>query len=678
MNRHPACLSLWHFLPQLTVKEPALGTEADQVNHRHSRRATRLFFGAAAVSIVPVLVIGLSLAMSYRSETTRRGLAEGRSEAELIAQTAIAPALGAGAVDGKLSAAQRSRLALVAPAEAEHDRILRLRVRSLEGRVIFSNDGSGLSSGIDDEAAAAGAGGPVAELTHLNSDGNDAGPRGVAAVEVYVPVLDQSTRQPVAVLEVYLPYAPIKASVDTGVRTLFRNMLIALAALYIALFVISWRISRGLRREADRNADLATYDALTGLRNRRAFAEHLKELVAKTAIGGRRVAIAVLDVDRFNEVNNAFGRRNGDTLLREVARRLTEEAHCDAARLGADEFGLAFSDAENIETELERIRAIVTREFVIDGVPLAVSANLGYAIAPDDGEATEDLVQRADLALRAVKGRPESIGRYDADSDTFDPDNLPLMTELRSAIDAGDLVLHYQPKARLADDVIDSIEALVRWNHATRGLLPPDRFIPLSEQSDLIDDLTDWVLARALADLQQLRVDTIGLAINVSARSLGRADFPDRILRALGHAQVDPTRLTLEITETALLSDPHRAAIALSQLDAFGVKISIDDFGIGQTSLRLLTTLPIDELKIDRMFVSDMVEDPGHAAIVRSIIELGHNLNLRVVAEGIENEHVMSQLRDLECDTAQGFYLARPMPIGDLPRYLSVVKSNER
>jgi len=217
---------------------------------------------------------------------------------------------------------------------------------------------------------------------------------------------------------------------------------------------------------------------------------------------------------------------------------------------------------------------------------------------------------------------------------------------------------------------------LVRWQHPTRGLLSPDKFFPLAEPTEMIEGLTDWVLHRALTDIRDLHSPyPLDIAVNVSARSLSRSDFPDRVIRALHHTDVAPTRLTVEITETALVEDPARAAIALSQLDALGVRISIDDFGTGQTSLAYLTGLPIDELKIDKSFVSDLLDETSHAAIVRSIIDLGHNLNLRVVAEGVETAAVLDALHDAHCDIAQGFFLARPMPAGDLPRFLATITS---
>jgi EAL domain-containing protein (putative c-di-GMP-specific phosphodiesterase class I) len=262
--------------------------------------------------------------------------------------------------------------------------------------------------------------------------------------------------------------------------------------------------------------------------------------------------------------------------------------------------------------------------------------------------------------------------RYDPDQDDYDASKLGLIAELRTAIDAGQLVLHYQPKACLQDGTVEAVEALVRWQHPTRGLLYPDTFLPIAEQTDLIDKLTEWVMDTALDDIRDLdrRNNKLSVAVNVSARSLSRADFASRVEAALVKASVSPTRLIVEITETALVTDPTRAATVLARLDAAGVRVSIDDFGKGQTSLGSLSALPVHELKIDKSFVADMLSNPAHAAIVRSIVDLGHNLSMRVIAEGVETEEVLASLRLTGCDVVQGFLLARPMSSRKLQKWL--------
>jgi diguanylate cyclase len=344
------------------------------------------------------------------------------------------------------------------------------------------------------------------------------------------------------------------------------------------------------------------------------------------------------------------------------------------ARLGGDEFGILIDDPSNVDAFLTHLRDVIGRELVVSAVPVTVEASIGYVVSDSDGDHVDELLRRADVALYVAKEQHLGSVRYDRAQDHYDPANLALITELRRAIEADELVLHYQPQARFANGKFDVVEALVRWQHPVQGLLYPDKFLPLVEPTEVIDSLTDWVLTRALTDMRDLHSRReIDVAVNVSARNFSRPDFADRVLRIVHDVGVSPNRLTIEITETALLADPVRAALALSQLDAFGVKISLDDFGTGQTSLRYLTSLPIDELKIDMSFVTDMLENPSHAAIVNAIIDLGHNLGLRVVAEGIETREVFRALHDSGCDLAQGFLLSRPMPVGDLPRFLAAV-----
>jgi EAL domain-containing protein (putative c-di-GMP-specific phosphodiesterase class I) len=253
--------------------------------------------------------------------------------------------------------------------------------------------------------------------------------------------------------------------------------------------------------------------------------------------------------------------------------------------------------------------------------------------------------------------------RYRPDLDCFDAERLSLVTELRHAIDDDQLVLHYQPQRDLNAERVTAAEALLRWQHPTRGLLYPATFLDLAEQTDLINGLTSWVLRRALSDLRSLDAGgELCVAVNVSARNLGASGFAADVTGALRETGIAPGRLILEVTETAMMTDPVRAATVLRQVAEAGVSISLDDFGRGQTSLSYLSQLPLHELKIDRSFVGDMLDDAAHAAIVRSVIDLGHNLGLRVVAEGVETETTLSALSEARCDVAQGFLLGRPMP----------------
>jgi EAL domain-containing protein (putative c-di-GMP-specific phosphodiesterase class I) len=274
--------------------------------------------------------------------------------------------------------------------------------------------------------------------------------------------------------------------------------------------------------------------------------------------------------------------------------------------------------------------------------------------------------------MYVAKATHAGVVRYDSGQDHYDSGKLALVAELKHAIEDDELLLHYQPKASVSTRDVIAVEALVRWNHPERGLLYPDAFLDIAEQTGIIDSLTRWVLREALDQIKTWGKDFDGLsvAINVSARNLARADFADGVLREIHRSGVAPQRVLLEITETALVTDPERAGRSLRRLASAGVRISLDDFGRGQTSLGYLSTLPLHEVKIDKSFVLDMLDDRSHAAIVRSVIDLAHNLGFEVVAEGVETEQILEELTNLGCDIAQGYLLARPMPPAELPDWL--------
>ena len=633
----------------------------------------RLLVTYALVVAVPVVLLGVVLSVNDRAEAQRRGVDEGRSEALLVAQTAVEPVLDGRPLSAGLSAAEESAMRrLVARAVGDHD-VLRLRLRDLAGNVVFSDDGSGFHQVPEDEAIDAAHGIVTADLTHLNADSNDVGPVGPAAVEVYLPLTAGAPEHRVGVLEVYLPYAPIDADVSAGLHRLTVDLVVDLLALYVVLFVISVSVSRRLRHQVRANKFLAEHDALTELPNRSLFHQRAQHCVNRAVRSDSRAALAIIDLDRFKEVNDTLGHHNGDQLLTQLARRLADHIRPQdaVARLGGDEFGVILSDVTNPEEVLHRLREIIVHEVDVSGLPLSIESSIGYVVAPDDGIDVDDLLQHADVAMYLAKARHLGVARYDPDHDHYDATNLGLIAELRRGIDAGELVLHYQPKATLDERKVEAVEALVRWRHPRLGLLYPDRFIPLAEQTEVIDALTTWVLRRALTDVRDL--DGVAVSVNVSARTLGRGRFAPQVVAMLRELEVAPGRLIVEITETALLTDPPRAAAVLSELDAAGVGVSLDDFGIGQTSLGYLSSLPVHELKIDKSFVMDMLANPAHAAIVRSIVDLGHNLSLRVVAEGVETDDVFASLGVTGCDLAQGYLLARPMPVDQLRIWLSTV-----
>jgi diguanylate cyclase (GGDEF)-like protein len=421
------------------------------------------------------------------------------------------------------------------------------------------------------------------------------------------------------------------------------------------------------------NQFLAEHDTLTGLPNRTLFHRRAKTALRAAEHDREPVTIAIIDLDRFKEVNDTLGHHNGDHVLQVLSRRLHESARDvdTIARLGGDEFGVILRGVRDPYPALARLREAIDCEVDVRGLPLSLEASIGYVVAPEDGIEVDELLQHADVAMYNAKSKHLGIVRYDPAHDHYDAAKLELVAQLRHAIDDGQLLLHYQPKASLVDGRVDTVEALVRWRHPTHGVLYPDSFLPLAEQTDLIDKLTDFILSRALVETGRLRNgdEPLSVAVNVSARNVSSPDFAVSVISTLRRLDVDPRRLILEITETALLDDPDRAANALAMLNDYGVRISLDDFGRGQTSLGYLSALPIHELKIDKSFVTDMLVNAAHAAIVRSIIDLGHNLSLSVVGEGVETEETLAMLRASGCDVAQGWLLARPMPVDELPMW---------
>jgi diguanylate cyclase (GGDEF)-like protein len=636
-----------------------------------------LFTTFALVMLVAVLAIGMVLGLSFRGEASQRGLAEGRSEARLMEQTAVGPIFDAMPLSQGMSVSEISDMNRLVTTSVRSGNILRLRLRDLAGNVVFSNDGTGLHQPVNndnrDEIARAAVGSMVARLTTLDAD-NRTGPRGPAVVEVYMPLVAGLSNHRVGVLEVYLPYAPIRSEVQSGLSRLYRYLAMGLGGLYLLLFAISYIVGRRLRKQVKITAYVGEHDVLTDLPNRTLFQRQAEAILSQGRQEGRRTIVAIVDLDRFKEINDTLGHDNGDALLVSLSTVMRSylPSSCALARLGGDEFGVVFMEGVGADELLGGLRDAVAAEVLVSGIPISVESSIGYAASPDDGEGINEILPQAEIAMYAAKERHAGITRYASDQNHFVASDLALMADLRQAIDNDELTLHYQPQISIASGEIEAVEALVRWNHPTEGLIFPDQFIMLAEKTDLIDRLTDWVMRQALADAPQFLSDNgaLRVAVNISARNLSKVGFASKVIDALAVSEVAPERLVVEVTETALMADPERAAVALAELSAAGVHLSIDDFGVGQTSLSYLSSLPISELKIDRMFITDMKQHYGHAAIVRSIIDLGHNLGFRVVGEGVEDESVFDELALGGCDVAQGYLFARPMPVDGLNDWL--------
>ena len=637
----------------------------------------RLFAVYALVTLVPVIVLGAGLAISFRGIVERQGLAQGRSEATLIAQTAIESQLDDGRLTRQLSTHERTALDRLVRRAVRQRRVLRLRLRDLGGRVVFSDDGSGFADSADDEALDAARGQTVTRLTRLNADGNDEGGQGVSAVEVYLPLHGPDSAGRVGVLEIYLPYSPIAATVNAALRRLYADLGVGLAALYLALFAITLSVSRGLRREAAVNAFQARHDTLTALPNRAAFLERCQALAAGLTTSSHALTLAIIDLDHFKDINDTLGHQSGDQLLTRLASRARDHVREGdiVARVGGDEFGVMLSNASDPQEALERLRTVIANDIEIRGLTLSVEPSIGYQTTADPAVDVDVLLQRAEVAMHEAKRRHAGVLAYNSEFDHYDASSLGLIGELRAGIAADQLRVHFQPQLDLSSGRICALETLVRWQHPVHGLLYPDRFLPSAEQTDAIHALTEWVLDAALAEAA--RLDRTGapaaVAVNVSARSIVRPEFVGCVTGALARWGVPADRLIIEVTETALLTDPERATRVLRAIADVGIRVSLDDFGQGQTSLSYLSTLPLDEIKIDRSFVTDMLANSANAAIVRSVIDLGHNLQIRVVAEGIETEDVLRALAAQGCDLAQGYHIARPMDAAALREWLAAL-----
>jgi diguanylate cyclase (GGDEF)-like protein len=412
----------------------------------------------------------------------------------------------------------------------------------------------------------------------------------------------------------------------------------------------------------------ALHDPLTDLPNRTLFRDRISQEIERGRRAGESAAVMMIDLDRFKEVNDTLGHQSGDALLLAIGHRLRSSVRASdtVARLGGDEFGVLAPGVGTPEDALALAAALneaLATPVSVAGLDIEVAGSIGIAIFPRHGDDVETLIRHADVALYRSK-ESHTAAVYDAGEDHYSPTRLKLLTGLRQAIATGEIVVAYQPQAGAATRGIRGVEALVRWEHPELGLIMPDQFIPLAEHTDLIRPLTFHVLDTAVAQCATWRDAgwDVGVAVNVTGRDILDATFPDDVIGCLRRHGVAPDRLELEITENTIFSDPPRASAVLSQLSDLGVRIAIDDFGAGNSSLGYLARLPVDVLKIDKSFVLEMGAGGSAAAIVRSTIELGHNLGLEVIAEGVETEELLSTLVALRCDSIQGFLLGRAMP----------------
>lgn len=415
------------------------------------------------------------------------------------------------------------------------------------------------------------------------------------------------------------------------------------------------------------------HDSLTTLPNRKLFNQTIRALLHYDQPSkAQRFCVMLLDLDRFKEINDSLGHQLGDLVLIELADRLTKalpEAEL-ISRLGGDEYAILTRrcDYECLQTQLEGIFSALKGHFNLKGFHLSVDASIGVSCYPEHGSTREELVRHADIAMYHSKTHGLSWSIYEQKFDVSTPDRLRLVSDLRFALENQQLTLHYQPKLCLKTHKIVSMEALARWQHPEFGMIAPDVFIPMAEQSNLINALTTWLIDTALKQLKEWQdaySETLSMAINISAKNLQDATLSAQLVEKLTECAVAPEFLTLEITETMMMQDPEQSRQVIQGLSDLGMKIAIDDFGTGYSSLSYLKRLAVDQVKIDRSFTMNMLTDPDDQVIVKSTINLAHSLGMEVVAEGIEEAQVITLLQGLGCEYGQGYFICKPMS-GDL------------
>ena len=681
---------------------------------QRSRRRSDLTRSFALVSLVGMVALGVALVAITSQQMRAQALGDGTSTAAVVARHAAGGVSTASFVTGVTSADEAQ--AIAGRTSAFDERLVELRLWGLDGRLMYSSDPATTTGLPHAERFAAvmssGVPGTVVQDDVRGGTGPGADERTV--LDVYVPVLPGDTAddavpaggtadQPVGVVEVVLDHTETQRTLARTSRTVTYAVAGGLVVLWLLLFRIVGTTSRNLRSTALENARLALLDSLTGLPNRRLLGEQMRRAITRAEQDGGRVGLILLDIDRFKDINDTLGHDHGDTLLEHVALRLRESLREEdvVARLGGDEFAVLLPDVRsvaNAERLAGRVRQLFARPFEIGDMTLHIDTSIGVACLPDHADDASSLMRTADVAMYAAKHHRTGVAVYSPDTDDSSPTRLVLLGELhqalaaaraarrveqqllaagrdagraRTAADAGapppaELVMHYQPKLDLGTDRVVGYEALIRWSHPTRGVLAPSAFVPIAEQSGLIHDVTRFALEATVVQLARWDAEgrDLPVAVNLSAHDVTTPDVVATIEHLLDEHAVPARLLEVEITETALVADSSRVVPVLQRLHELGVRVAIDDFGTGTTSISQLRDLPVDTLKIDRVFISDLGEQgrDGSEVVVQAMVDLAHSFGLDVVAEGVEDAVTARVLTRLGVDQAQGFLWARPAP----------------
>jgi diguanylate cyclase (GGDEF)-like protein len=608
---------------------------------------------AVASALVLVVVHHFAISQAERSAT---------QHARLVASSVLRREVEPGDLARRVSAVRKRQLD-AAFGGLISDEVLGVSLVGRDGRVTYSTNARATGTLVSPRDAAEGADGLLVSVTSRAS--STPGERPQKIIATYTPVRPGLADGAAVIVQPYGPIAGAARTAQLRVGVVLEAVLLALFLLFVPLLA---RVTRRIGAQMDRIHFQAFYDQLTGLPNRVQLFERVGAALERAKADGRVLAVMVVDIDRFRELNSTLGRETGDALLVEAASRLRSAAgdHSLLARLDGGEFAVVteHGDEQGVQELAEALRTTLEPPILLGGLPFALDCSIGLAFHPQDGSDAETLLKHAEAATYRAKEWHVGVLAYGPDVDPHHPEQLELMGELRAAADGGELSLLYQPKLDLGTSQVVGFEALTYWQHPSRGLLPPGAFIPTAERTGAIRHVTRAVLAGAVRQLGEWSSlhPGVGISVNLTAVDLLDADLPARLKALLQEHAVDPGRLCIELTERTVMAVPDRAEEALERIVAAGAQVSIDDFGTGHSSLAYLKNLPAQELKIDRSFVADMAVSSHDRMIVLAAIQLGHNLGLRIVAEGVETTAVHEALRRHGCDQAQGYLYARPQP----------------
>jgi diguanylate cyclase (GGDEF)-like protein len=629
----------------------------------------RLVLRFAVCTCVALALAAGAILMVVRHLVTVQAEHAATAQARVVASSALRGSLAASDFQQPVAATRRGQLDRLFGAGVLDDGVLLVELYGPDATVTYSTDhrliGRRSNSQLSHvrEALAGTVRGDATEI-----------PNGTRkSLRTYVPVAVSGGVGAVALFQDYAPIASAAASTFLPTAGVFEAVLILL---FVTLIPLLRRVTVRLRRQMEEIQHRALYDQLTGLPNRNLFRDRVDQAILTARRNGESAAVMFLDIDHFKEINDTLGHEAGDLLLQGLATRLRDQMRANEtlARLGGDEFAILCSgSADDAILLAERLHASLQQPFVVCDLPLEIAISVGVATFPEHGDDTDTVLRHSDVAMYLAKQAHAGTAVYDEDQDSHDAARLALAGELRRAIEEEQLVLHFQPKAELETGCVVGVEALVRWVHPERGFIPPNDFIPIAERTGLIKPLSRYVVAAALRQCSAWREEGLDLhvAVNLTIPDLLDLELPDLIERLLTETGVRPDQLELEITESTILADPFRVRQVLTRLNELGLRLAIDDFGTGYSSLAYLKRLPVQTIKIDRSFVMDMCENPNDATIVRSTIELGRNLGLAVVAEGVETQEAWDALRRHGCTLAQGYLISKPLPADELGALLS-------